>query len=239
MKSTQITQADLEQTYFDCETLSDLILSLENDFQKRGEVVCQVIINGMPLQESDESKLGQTRMHELKTVEVRSEKPSALLIDILANWEAELPKMIRHSDQLAQGLRQRGPEGQYTSFVQLIDSCQFLTESLVSMDSIVDMGLFLDRAVWLGNEKIMTEAVGQALTAFEKKDFSVLADVLEYDLANALQSWFDLLKSFNERLKAENDQDSQQLTDRIFKKSSTAGDNSVADEVTPTNCGSD
>ncbi|MBX2996400.1 MAG: hypothetical protein KF681_16380 [Bdellovibrionaceae bacterium] len=225
MKSTVINRGELEQIYFGCDNLKDLIAQVEAEFQKRGEVVCQIIINDMALHESDEVKLGATLMTDIAKVEVRSEKPSALLIDIVHNWELELPKMVTLSDNLAQGIRLKGPEGQYTSFVQLIDSCQFLIESLVSMDSIIDTELFLDRQVWMQNEKMMTEAVGQALSAFEKKDFAILADVLEYDIANALQAWFDLMKDLGGRLRAENDQDSQHLTDRIFKKS--AGDHSV------------
>ncbi|MFN7729680.1 MAG: hypothetical protein ACK5P7_11035 [Bdellovibrio sp.] len=229
MKSTMITPAELEQTYFGCDSLKDLIQRLEAEFQKRGEVVCQFVINDLALHESDEVKLGATKMSDIQKVEVRSEKPSALLIDIVHNWELELPKMVTLSDNLAQSLRLKGIEGQYTPFVQLIDSCQFLIESLVSMDSIIDTDLFMDRAIWMQNEKLMTEAVGQALGAFEKKDFAILADVLEYDIANALQAWFDLLKDLGGQLRAENEQDSKKLTDRIFKKSGPPGESASGD----------
>lgn len=224
MRSTLLQQSQLDQTHFNCETLAELIRSIETDFQSRGEVICQIIINDLPLHESDEARLAMTHISEIHKVEVKSAKPSQLLIDILQNWESEFPKMIEMADQLSTDLRLKGTEGgQYTAFVQLIDSCQFLIESLVSMDAILETDQFLNRQVWIESEKLMTHAVGQALQAFEAQDFTLLADVLEYDLANALQSWSDLLKSLGLRLKTENDENSNELSNRIFKKNAPTG----------------
>lgn len=237
MKSTFLTRAQISKKHFDCANLSDLMKAVEDDMQTRGEVVCQYVLNGMHLEESDERRLSSTPVSDIDILEIRSEKPTALLFDILQNWEIEIPRVIGKTDELATQLRIKGPEGRYTGFVNLIDSCQFLIESLVSMDSVVDVGQFLSREEWTRCEYQMGEAIGQALLAFEKKDYPLLGDVLEYDLANSLQSWFDLLKSLRTSLQEENDRDSGALTERLFKKSGEPQSNPVDLEAAPADGG--
>jgi hypothetical protein len=227
MRSTVLNRNQIAESHFHCENLKDLMGSIENQMQTTGEVVCQYVLNGMTLREDDEKRLSEIKLDEIETLEVRSEKPTALLFDILKNWETEIPRIIEQTDHLASNLRAHGPEGQYTAFVNLIDSCQFLIESLVSIDSVVETAAFLPRENWLKNEKEIADAIGQALSSFEKKDFSLLGDILEYDLANSLQSWFDLLKGLNRRLQEENERDSGALTDRVFKKSGGTQSNPV------------
>ena len=231
MKSTILNRAELEKTHFDCENLKDLMASIEDLMQTRGEVVCQYVVNGMALQEADEKRLSETRIEEIETIEVKSEQPTALLFEILKNWELEIPRIIEQTDALAGSIRLRGPDGQYTAFVNLIDSCQFLIESLVSMDSVIETDPYMPREGWLASEKEMASAIGLALESFEKKDHAMLADTLEYDLANSLQSWFDLLKGLNANLQEENDRDSGALTHRIFKKSGESQSDSLDREA--------
>ena len=236
MRTTIFTNEQIRDIAFDCTDLKDLVKTFEAQFQNQGEVICQFVINGMALEEDDEARLSQTRVEEIKKLEIRSEKPTALLFEVLKNWQTEIPRIIEQTDELAQTLRQKGPEGHYTAFVNLIDSCQFLIESLVSMDAVVDVGLFLDRMTWAQNEKEMARAMGQALDSFQKKDFAQLGDVLEYDLANSLQSWFDLLKGLGKDLQEANERDSRELADRIFKKSGQPEQDSLDRSSTPS-CG--
>ena len=219
MRASVFTAEQIKQIGFDCTNLKDLVKVFEEQFQDQGEVICQFIINGMALQEDDEARLSQTQIEEIQKLEIKSEKPTALLFEVLKNWQSEIPRIIEQVDGLAQTLRLKGPDGHYTAFVDLIDSCQFLIESLVSMDAVIDIGLFLDRMTWALNEKEMARAMGQALDSFQKKDYAMLGDVLEYDLANSLQSWFDLLKGLGRDLQEANERDSRELANRIFKKS--------------------
>jgi hypothetical protein len=46
---------------------------------------------------------------------------------------------------------------------------------------------------WKKAQTQMASAIGEALQAFQKKDFNWLADILEYDLGHALQTWMEQL----------------------------------------------
>lgn len=227
MNSTVMTRSEIEKQYFNTDSLNELIGALEKEAESKGEVICQVLINDMALTEGDEQRLAAIPLSDIHKLEIRSERPAQLLFDILLNWEQELPKMIAKSDELATRLRNEGREAVYTPFVQLVDSCQFLIESLMSLDAVVETGRYLSPEVWTASEKVMAESVGQTLDAFEQNNDAILADVIEYDLANALQSWFDLLKGFRATLTAEYENNHGELINHIFKKSAKSQADSV------------
>lgn len=229
MNTTLLTRELISQDYFDCESLHDLIAQIESEFQKKGQVVCQVIVNDIPLHENDEARMGSARLDEINTLEIKTTEPGSLLREIIHNWLHEFPKMIEMCDQNAEQFRLKGKECEYTAFVRLIDSCQFLTDSLVSVDTIIHVDRFIDKSIWFNNEELMTQAVGGALGAFEKQDFIQLADVLEYDLANTLQAWFDLVQELDKKLEQMYLESNDEFYDSLFKKQSSEANHSVGE----------
>jgi hypothetical protein len=67
---------------------------------------------------------------------------------------------------------------------------------------------------------LTAKTTGDALQAFETKDFVLLSEILEYDLGHVLQNWQELLQNMQNTMKEESEKTSgQQFSDRIFKKS--------------------
>ena len=202
MTKTKITRFDIADCYPQAEDLGQLIKALENEFSQRGEVICHFTLNGMSLSEADEKRLAGIGLHDIEFLEVQSESPKALMFGILENWGLELPKLIENAENLARSIKFEGIEGKLRSFVDLLDSCQFLMDSLRSLESVVtDTPHGLE--TWLAAEKVTATAIGETLKAFEKKDFVLLADVLEYDLPHSLQVWLDQILTLNQKLRAE------------------------------------
>ena len=69
MKTTNLGKSEIQQTYFDCENLRDLMLAIESRMQESGEVVCQYVLNGMVLQEADEARMSGIGIEEIKNLE--------------------------------------------------------------------------------------------------------------------------------------------------------------------------
>lgn len=106
-------------------------------------------------------------------------------------WSLELPRIISNVDDLSHKIRFQGMEGQHLKFVQLIETCQFFVESLELLrSSIQDQEI---QEHWQTCEQRLVKSVGLLLSSFEKKDLLGLSENLEYDLADALQRWLDLL----------------------------------------------
>lgn len=184
---------ELIQKYGETAALDTVFRGIENELKKTGQVVCQFKINGMALDEADEVRLAQATLSEVQTIEVLSQKPSEILDGILSNWCERIPQMITKNDQLAADIRFKGMEGQLNILVSLIDDCQLLVDSLMSIDKVFPDIPLVKSQPWSKAQTQMAQSIGEALTAFQKKDFTQLADILEYDLGHSLQVWVELI----------------------------------------------
>jgi hypothetical protein len=217
MTKTVVTKNDILERYSPIQDLGTLFKTLEAEFLQKGEVICQFRLNGMTLSETDESRLAEIHIHEVEKIEIDSENPTTLLFGLLDNWIKELPELIKNTDELSKTIRFNGIEGHLKSLVDLIDSCQFLMDSLVGLQSIIKSDL-IDKNEWKKAEEMTVRAIGESIRAFEIKDFVLLAEILEYDLAHSLQIWTEQLVRVEEGLKEENARDGQEFSDRVFNK---------------------
>lgn len=194
MITLRYSQEQLASSFPGCVTMSDLFRAVEKTAEVDGQVVCQFRINGVNFTEADEKKLEPMGITEVNLVEVLVDTPDNLLNSVILNWIEELPRMVIQCDSISKSLRDEGFNVQYTPLVRLIDSCQFLNESLVSIKSFSNVQPLLDQDVWTAANDQTQKSVTETLAAFEKKDSNWLADVIEYDLASSLQRWQEVLR---------------------------------------------
>lgn len=197
MVTYRYTGQQIQDLFPQMTDLSQVFQAFENQFQSGGQVICQFRINGMQLSEAEEVKAKSIAPGEIENVEILVDTPANLLEAVIVNWIDELPAMIEKTDGVAETFRRDGFQIQYTPFVRLVDSCQFLIDSLLSIQSLRGNDKVVGSAEWRRLEAATIKAIGESLAAFEKKDANWLADVLEYDLANSLQCWYELLKKID------------------------------------------
>lgn len=184
---------DLQKKFGETATLGLVFKAIENDLKKVGEVVCQFKVNGLTLDEASELRLAEALLGEVETLDVTSQRPSEILDGVLSNWCLQIPKMIEKNDQLSSDIRFKGIDGQLKALVALIDDCQLLVDSLISIDQVFPQLEIVRSGSWKSAQRQMAQAIGEALAAFQKKDFTQLADILEYDMGHSMQVWFDIL----------------------------------------------
>lgn len=194
MMTLRYTHEDLGERFPNCRSMADLFRAVEKETEKSGRVVCQFRINGVNFTEADEKRIESYGMEDVRIVEVLVDTPENLLNSVILNWIEELPRMVTQADKIASSLREEGFDVHYTPMVRLIDSCQFLNESLVSIRTFTVVQEQMRPEDWTQCEKMMTKAVSETVEAFEKRDSNWMADVIEYDLANSLQRWSDILR---------------------------------------------
>lgn len=205
MNSYQWTRQEVATQFSEAQTFGDLFRQIELELGKKNQVVCQFKINGLTLTEETEKRLREGNVHEIDLIEVLGQAPGDIMSGILENWCTEIPKMIDINDRLSQDLRFQGVEGRLKPFVSLIDSCQLLVDSLMSIDNLLTTAKTVQLEAWKKAEELTASSIGEALQAFQKKDFTLLADVLEYDLGHSLQSWQELLGQLMIELKNDKD----------------------------------
>src|SRR5579871_547170 len=137
MIKTTVNRDDIKNVHPPVQDLGALIQALEKEYLKKGQLICQFKLNGMVLTEADEHRLSQIQLSEVDIIEIESETPVALLFGLLSNWITELPVLMTNIDELAKEIKFKGVEGNLKPFVDLIDSCQFLMESLQSLANII------------------------------------------------------------------------------------------------------
>ncbi len=194
MSQLQFEQKDLMERFGADLTLGELFRHIEEDLKSVNEVVCQFKVNGLALDEKGEERLAAALISDVETLEVFSQKPSDILADVLLNWVKQIPALLQRNDELAGEIRFKGVEGQLKSLVELIDQCQLLVDSIISIDSVFPNLTAVKSDSWKQAQRQMAGAIGEALQAFQKKDFNWLADILEYDLGHSLQIWMENLE---------------------------------------------
>lgn len=179
-------------------TLGEIFGQIENDLKSVKEVVCQFKVNGLALDEAGEKRLASSKLEEVQSIEVLSQQPTAILGDILISWSEQIPSMIKQNDDLASQIRFKGIDGQLKNLVDLIDQSQLLVDSIMSIDTVFSEFPIVQSEKWQSGQKQTANAIGEALEAFQKKDFTWLADILEYDMGHSLQIWMELLESLKQ-----------------------------------------
>lgn len=217
MNKIEWNTSQITSEFSSAENLGQLLRQIEARLTSEGQVVCRFHVNGLSLNEADEEKFAGMPLQEISVLQVESEQPSELLLGVLKNWISELPEVIAQADKLAQEIKFKGVEGHLKSFVDLIDTTQFLIDSILSLQGVINYPEFKSKG-WVENEMLTAQATGDALRAFESKDFVLLAEILEYDLGHALQTWQDLLTSMQTKMKEDNEQSQREFNDRIFRK---------------------
>lgn len=66
----------LETQFTDCKSLRDVIQRLESEFSNKGEVICEIRVNGMIFDESDEARFATSAIEEIHDLAIRSNRPS-------------------------------------------------------------------------------------------------------------------------------------------------------------------
>ncbi|PWU14773.1 MAG: hypothetical protein C5B49_12665 [Bdellovibrio sp.] len=200
MKTYRYSGEELKNLYPERAHLGEVFKAVEDDSRTKGEFICQFRVNGMSLPEAEEKKADQMSLADVDFVEILADTPENLLTAVISNWVEDLPKLISRVDDLALALREKGLQTQYTPFVKAIDQCQFLIDSLISIRSFPIAADVVQSPKWDECERTTVQAVEESMQSFEKKDSNWLADVIEYDLANSLQNWLELMRELHGKL---------------------------------------
>lgn len=179
--------------------LGEVISRLESQTWQKGRVITEVRVNGMYMSEHDEKRLSSATVEEIKTLEVKVADPHKLANESVLSAVDRIPKIIEGSLQVADLLRLgRLNEGQKI-LKDLFSACQWLSDVLAlvkkSIFERIQDSEFKKR--WLEAESQYASHVFELLNAFERGDYVVVADVLEYEITTVMDKWLELLRTSN------------------------------------------
>ncbi len=188
---------EVSNKFATCTTLKDVIVSIEQEFSLRGEVICEIRVNGMLLRDDDEARFAASRVDEISTLSIATENPQDLIMEALGSSQDYLQKVRNACVKTSELLRGTDQHRAQLSFLETVEGCQWLVDTIMSIRGASEgIGASLvDRNGWLAAEQTFTKVVTDVLSAFQKHDYILVADILEYDLNNSLEIWHEVLCS--------------------------------------------
>jgi hypothetical protein len=169
--------------------LKDLIAAASAFVQTSGRVVCEVKVNGMVLTEDDESRFAAADLDDVKTLHLRSQEPEALLFESLLGLQDYLGRLIPAIDSTAELFRLDDLTLAHRRCSSLVQGIQTLLEAVGHSKHVFESVRGSVPQKWSDLETDTTEIFKTMLAAYEKKDFILVADLLEYELSPALGQW--------------------------------------------------
>lgn len=202
MESLTLPRGELVARFAHDLKLKDVIVKLEEIVRAEGKVVCGIKVNGMQFSEIDESRFALAGLDEIEEIELQIEKIESLVdesLRSLRDYVFSLKEMsISTADRFREGLT---PEAQKL-FIETATAVQRLTDALAALKPNLkrrrsaDMDMkSVEKSIeaWSEAETHMIQTVRELMLAYEKQDFTLVSDVLEYEVYTSLEKWLDII----------------------------------------------
>ncbi len=189
---TQLYSSEELKNRYKVETkLSDIISDFEKECWDLGQVICEVHLNGSYIAENEEGMLSSKTVADVMSLEILTRNQNELIEVTLRTVNQWLPKLRVRSVELSEAFKGDVDSIDTNTFIELIDGCKWLSDSLCllkpNLDLIVDEEAFVK--AWAEVEMVFTSVAKEILQAFENKDYVLLSDILEHDMPSALDQW--------------------------------------------------
>lgn len=199
MEIYKITKSDLADFFEPHSTISEIFTWLETDFMMQSKLVCQFIINGCELTESDEIDWAAKPLDIVNDIQVKVQDERDLVSDVLVAWLEALPEIIGFIENIAKQTNEGTKTFSVKEILKLVHQQETFVSSLMSLKAPLKR-YGLDIQDWEAAEKTLHEYVVQCVKHLENKNFVQLIETLEYDGANALEQWRTILVTMKERI---------------------------------------
>ncbi len=195
------TEQEIARQFAGCRNLREIIRQLEAEFSNRGEVICEIRVNGILLDEGDEERYGDSRREEIRDLAVRSNKPSALIVDAIRSTCVFIPELDKSCLSTAELFRGPDLAAAQKRFKETLEGCQWLVDTLMHVRGAASgIGQPIAHPErWYEAEKILTKAIAELTEAYANRDYTLVADLLEYEVTGALNIWRDAIEEERQR----------------------------------------
>lgn len=196
MKKFVIDGQTLRNHYQGNVTLGKVFTDIEAELMAENKVVCRFHVNGKSVLEMDEHAYHGLPLDFVDKLEYESETADELYEEVIEGWLLAIPELTRNIGIISGRVRRDGFLNNAVSVSQLIENCRFFIDSLVAIQQIsVPLLPNMQSEFESLRQKTLT-VISQSFDALERKEYVLLADLLEYDLSNLLDQWTQVLGSF-------------------------------------------
>ncbi len=180
---------DLHRKFPESSNLGQLITAISQWSKNQGRVVCSVSVNGTKLRETEESRFSEMKISEIAELCVESESPDGLLDESLMGCMEHIDKLMLAFEKVAY-LFQSG-DVEYAKRYQnmTLESMNDFFELITHYGAVYELYRGDLTTEWKSLETKLPNLLQQILNAFEKKEYTLVADLLEYEMLTLLEQW--------------------------------------------------
>jgi hypothetical protein len=196
MKAKKWARGEVEEEFAACATLKDVIDQLEREHASRGEVICEVRVNGLLLAEEDESRFASSPLCEISDLAILSSRSADLIRQALRSVAAFMPGFNEICLKTADVIRDGGLGSAGPALRDIVDGCRWAVDTLIhARGAASGIGQPLIQAErWHEAEKTLAATVRELVAAFEARDAALVADILEYEATGAAAIWIEAIE---------------------------------------------
>jgi hypothetical protein len=199
METFKMTKSDLADFFEPQTTISEIFTWLETDFMAQNKLVCQFIINGRELTETEEIDWAAKPFEMVNDIQVRVQDERGLVVEVVDAWLDALPETIEFIENISRQTEQGTKSFNVKDILELVHQQETFVSSLMSLKTPLKR-YGLEIAEWDKAEKTLLDYVMQCVKHLETKNFVQLIETLEYDGAHALEQWRIILSTMKERI---------------------------------------
>ena len=190
-----LSRDEIQQNYRSADTLGDVIEIIEKEYWKKGQVLCEIRVNDMYLSEEDEGSFSGSKIDEVSKLFFRTQNVDQLYQESLISILDIIPRIGKESIDVSDLIRNGEIKSATTSLTEIFDSSHWLSNALNLLKPVIfkrtqDENLSDE---WSSCERVFESLIREILGAIEKKDYSLLSDLLEYEMAGILEKWLVIL----------------------------------------------
>jgi hypothetical protein len=190
-KMTELTwnSEDIQREFPNIQTLGELITATSDKAREQGEFVCAVQVNGMFLNEEQETNFDKTPMKEVKKFAIRMQTLKVLLDESLVQCADFLFQLTTSMENAAQMFRAEDLTAAHKFYRTCIDGAQLFIEMMTHYKIAYQNSFGPCPESWVSSENRMAGVLRQILEAYRQKNYILVADLLEYELSPILSHW--------------------------------------------------
>lgn len=184
MKKVRFEKNEIERQFEHCKDLREIIYEVEKSGTPSGDFVCKINVNGMSLGEEDEVKFANTRRRDINVLEIDFGTLDELVRGLLKSYVLWIPNIKIILLETAKFFQAGDVEKGQKRFLVMLDSCRYYINSLIELkrsSNEISETLFV--------EEHFSALIREIMSAFEKQDYVLLADLIEYELYNLFDVW--------------------------------------------------
>lgn len=199
MERELLTSDDIRVNFADCPKVSDLIMQLERKYSRQGFVISKLTINGLSFTEDDEEKFGSTSTEQVREVSLDLTPIHFLLHDTEISTIHFANNLVEPTLNVADQLRSEALEDAHNNFKTLVESYESLFTATKLIYEVKSQQKMPAPSNWLDLEKQFAYVIKEVLVAYEKRDYILTADLLEYEITKLFGDLISIIEADIER----------------------------------------